>query len=517
MQHSATEMLKSISPVSIVKHRPGFGQTMRPIAGAIVASPVLGAWDPDPDYFFHWFRDSAVVIDALRLLYLEGRIGHAALQHLRDFTRFSLALNGLDGRIDAAVPGRRARVAPDFLQFLREDHDLARAHGDAIVAETRVNPDGTLDVSRWTRPQHDGAPLRALALLRWTAAGAIDPALLAELAVLIRFDLDFTLRHWREPSYDIWEEECGHHYYTLRVSAAALAEGAAWLQGRGEIARAQRCREESQAVLNLLDDYWVDEGEMTRGYYRSRVLAGGQPSAKALDIAVILSAIHAFGPEAAHSAADPHMHAARSVAGPHMHAARSVAGPHMHAARSVADLRMHAAHSVADPHMQATLSRLDALFDAAYPINRGRLHAHAGLGPAMGRYAGDVYFSGGAYYFSTLGAAEFCFRAAALGGARGGDPRHWFARGDAYLATVRAYTPASGDLSEQFDQHTGVQTSAKHLAWSYAAFISCVSARRIAAAAFRASSGLGDAEPAPRGGQGARARPFVSSRVPTRR
>ena len=36
-------MLSSISPVSIVKHRPGFGQTVRPIAGAIVASPVLGA------------------------------------------------------------------------------------------------------------------------------------------------------------------------------------------------------------------------------------------------------------------------------------------------------------------------------------------------------------------------------------------------------------------------------------------------------------------------------------------
>jgi glucoamylase len=518
VKHSATEMLKSISPVSIVKHRPGFGQTVQPIAGAIVASPVLGAWDPDPDYFFHWFRDSAVVVDALRLLYLEGRIGHEALQHLRDFTRFSLSVNGLDGRIDAAVPGRRARVAHDFLQFLREDHDLARAWGDAVAAETRVNPDGTLDVSRWTRPQHDGPPLRALALLRWAAAGHLDAALLAELAVLIRFDLDFTLHHWREPSYDIWEEEDGHHYYTLRVSAAALAEGAAWLQGLGEFARAQRFREESQAVLSLLAGYWVDEGDTTttRGYYRSRVLADDQPSAKALDIAVILSAIHALGSEAAHSAGEPRMQAVHSVADPRMQAAHSAGEPRMQAAHSVADPRMQAAHSVADPRMHATLARLDALFDAAYPINRGRA---AGHGPAMGRYAGDVYFSGGAYYFSTLGAAEFCFRAAAAGSPRGRDPRHWFARGDAYLATVRAYTPASGDLSEQFDQRTGVQTSAKHLAWSYAAFISCVSARRIAAAAFRAPPppGLGDAEPAPRGGQGTRALPVVSSSAPTRR
>jgi glucoamylase len=43
---------------------------------------------------------------------------------------------------------------------------------------------------------------------------------------------------------------------------------------------------------------------------------------------------------------------------------------------------------------------------------------------------------------------------------------------------VRAYTPADGELSEQFDRTTGEQTSAKQLAWSYAAFISTIAARR---------------------------------------
>ncbi|HEU4458901.1 MAG TPA: glycoside hydrolase family 15 protein [Methylibium sp.] len=429
LEHSARQMLRSISPVAIVKQRPGFGQTVRPIAGAIVASPVLADWKPDPDYFFHWFRDSAVVVDALRLLHLEGRVGDEALRHLRDFTRFSLALNGLDGRVDAAVRDRRARVAPDFLQYLRDDDDLARAHGDAVAAETRVNPDGTLDVSRWARPQHDGAPLRALAMLRWANSVRLDAALLDEVATLIRFDLGFTLRRWREPSFDIWEEESGHHYYTLRVAAAALAEGAAWLEGRGDAAQARPCRDASQRVFAMLDGFRTEEGEAA--HYRSRGLVGEPPSAKALDIAVILSAIHTHG-----SAPE---------------------------------------HGVADPCMQATLARLEALFDAAYPINHGR---PAGRGPAMGRYAGDVYFSGGAYYFSTLGAAEFCFRAAALGGSAS---HGWFDRGDAYLETVRAYTPAGGDLSEQFDQTTGAQTSAKHLAWSYAAFVSCVHARRAAA------------------------------------
>ena len=92
----------------------------------------------------------------------------------------------------------------------------------------------------------------------------------------------------------------------------------------------------------------------------------------------------------------------------------------------------------------------------------------------MGRYPGDTYYSGGAYYFSTLGAAEFCFRAA-----QWCEPaQSWIERGDAFLQTVRAFTPANGDMSEQFDQQTGAQTSARHLAWSYAAFISSVAARR---------------------------------------
>ena len=129
------------------------------------------------------------------------------------------------------------------------------------------------------------------------------------------------------------------------------------------------------------------------------------------------------------------------------------------------------AHSVRDPRMHATLAKLEALFEAEYAINR---HRGAGRGPAMGRYAGDVYYSGGAYYFSTLAAAEFCYRAAAQMPAM----RGLINRGDAFLETVRTYTPPSGDLSEQFDQHTGVQRSAQQLAWSYAAFISCVHARR---------------------------------------
>jgi glucoamylase len=388
-EHAIAGLLRSIS-APVVKRREGFGQVIRPARGSVVASPVPASYDPDPDYFFHWFRDSAAVMDALALV-RDAVPGSRRL--FDDFVDFSLSLNRLDGR--RMPPDWRAAAAPDFVRFLRRD--IAGAHGEAISAETRVNPDGTLDISDWPRPQHDGPALRALALLHWGPAG--------DSISLLKQDLAFILAHGREPCFDIWEEEIGWHYYTLSVCEAALAAGAAWFAPSDRQLSAD-CQREADSLMVLRQDFWL-QGE---GFLRSRILPQGR-SAKELDISVILAANHA--------------------------------------------------HQVCDPRLVATLNHLADLFRDSYAINR----AHD-LGPAMGRYAGDRYYSGGAYYFSTLGAAEFCYR------------MNDRARGDAFLETVRRFTPEDGWMSEQFDQTTGAQTSAKDLAWSYAAFLSCVHARK---------------------------------------
>src|SRR5579872_4335372 len=140
-RRAAAGMLESVSAVGIVKSRPGFGHTIRPVKGSIVASPSLADWDPEPDYFFHWFRDSAVVIEALRLLLADGVVGDEALEHFAAFVRFSLGLRKLDGRKLIGELAWRENVAADFMRFLRRDEELGTVHGDAVIAETRVNPD----------------------------------------------------------------------------------------------------------------------------------------------------------------------------------------------------------------------------------------------------------------------------------------------------------------------------------------------------------------------------------------
>ena len=435
-QHAATAMLTSVSACDIVKERPGFGQTVRPIAGSIVASPVPGSWDPDPDYFFHWFRDSAIVIDAVRLLYEAGHLGAEALTHFADFVRFSLSLKALDGRALVELPQWRSKVMPDFVQYLRGD-DLLMVSGDAVYADTRVNPDGTLDISRWTRPQHDGAPLRALSVLRWLrtlrsrharAAETLSADTLADAERLLRTDLALTAAHWREPSLDIWEEELGHHYFTLRVAAAALNEGAEWLRAAGEAAEATVLRAEAQAIRETLDGFWLPDA----AYYRSRNMPAGTASTKMLDIAVILAAVHAGdGEEVALRARSSHARHARKTRA---------------AVRQAVSDQPATGREGAPPRWADT--RATSTFRAAPTISRRwALRNFVSWPPRLTRPAAERARSG------SRTATRFSKRSAPS-------------------------RRSSGDLSEQFDQRTGEQTSAKHLAWSYAGFISSVTARR---------------------------------------
>jgi glucoamylase len=459
---STSLMLQAISATQLVKERRGFGQTIRPARGSILASTAIGAWDPDPDYFFHWLRDSAIAVDALRHLIAEGTHAQEAINHFKDFVAFSCALGRLDGGAFLQQADFRKNVEPFFLQYVRDDSDLQSIKADRVLGEPRFNPDATLDISKWNRPQHDGPAMRALAMMRLWAMDVWKETDRASVRALILADLDFVHHHWREPSFDIWEEELGRHYYTLLLHHAALMDGAVWVQ-RADVDAAELAqifRAAAQEITLCLDEFWCS----SKGYYVSRHNVANGVSGKDLDFVVILAVNHAA--------------------------------------------RKSGAHSVLDPKVMASLARLEDLFERTYKINQGRPENR---GPAMGRYADDHFFSGGAYYFSTLGAAEFYY-ALADAIAAGADlpvaaeneefllrlglsknppelslPNQrknifdvLLDRGDQFMATVAAFTPASGELSEQFDQNTGAQTSAKTLTWSHAAFISAAARRKAA-------------------------------------
>ncbi len=204
-----------------------------------------------------------------------------------------------------------------------------------------------------------------------------------------------------------------------------MEKGAARAKRDGKTGDAGFFGAKAKDLRKTLDGFWAPDLSI----YKSRILGLGSENAKALDFSVILGVLHAGLDKGLHSVQDE---------------------------TSSADLQKTATNS----SLRNTPST--AVADTAV---------------MFGRYKGDSYVSGGAYYFSTFGAAEFYYRAAAA------TPSHRAAlieRGDAVLSRLRDFIPESGGLSEQFDQTSGEQTSAKDLSWSYACFITAWQARRIA-------------------------------------
>jgi glucoamylase len=424
---SADHMAQRVSATGIVKHRAVFSHTIHPAPGSVLAAIGSADDETEPDYFFHWLRDSAAVLDAALVLIEAGLDAESWKRRFADFVAFSLALSRISGtRFLAEHADREQRTQPEFRQFLRPDAELAAIEGaDAVLGDVRYNADGTLDFLRWSRPQHDGVATRALTCLRYLAQGAVLPEAQEGIAALLRQDLAYTLKYAGVPCVDIWEEETAQHYYTLLVQYAALQDGAAWMRERGDFALGAEMTEIARRLEDRLEDFWSAD----KGFYLSRIMPAGQTTTKELDLASILGVLHAG--------------------------------------------RRNGRHSIRDVRVAKTLEALEALFAQDYALNR-----EAGAGLALGRYKGDVYFSGGAYFFCTFGAAEFYYKLAAT--TRDAAP---IAKGDAIFAMARRSIPASGEIAEQFDQTTGAQTSAKSLTWSYASFLTCWSARKAALAA----------------------------------
>lgn len=457
-------MAESISATGLTHQRPEFYQTITPRRGSVLASPTIGP-AAKPDYFFHWLRDSAIVMDALALAIERGDESRASLRHLRDFVAFSRTISGLDGPSRLAAQGVGATSDPELARYLRSEPELRSIVGDRALAEARVNPDATLDSLKWARPQYDGPALRAATLMRRMALFEQDAP--QEARALLRDDLACTLAHVDEPCYDIWEYRFGHHYHTRVVCLGALTGAQALAPDLGLEAEQAGLEGAIARLRHGLDHHWRSE----EGFYLSAIKGTETISDLDLDSAVVLAVVEA----------------------------------------GIASGR----HSVLDPRVHATLARLEQLFEGEFPINAGLAPGEA---PLIGRFRGDGYYGGGVFLFGALAAAQVYYRLAghvrAEGnlpadadnrlflercgvsglGARGplvaffvGEGRREAAarlrmRGDSILRALARRLPEDGEMPEQLDKATGAPASARNLSWSYAAFISAVAARQAALA-----------------------------------
>ncbi|SMO65907.1 glycoside hydrolase family 15 protein [Paracoccus laeviglucosivorans] len=256
---SARAMRNACSATHLTRHRQGFGWTVVPAPGSILASPRIASWNPEPDYFHHWIRDSAIVLRALPLAIKADPSAQGFWQQFfADFVAFSLHISDPE-RAGPSVNPLHGTTQPDHAKFLRPDAELAALGGDAWLEEPRFAADGAPDLERWSRPQDDGPALRASAVM--AVLRKLPELDSPQAQTLIARDLAHTARVVGRPSIGPWEEvPLRRTTFTLLVQWDALdragnpaAERAAALMQQAEDETTGGWRESVEAPDGRLD------------------------------------------------------------------------------------------------------------------------------------------------------------------------------------------------------------------------------------------------------------------------
>lgn len=424
----AEYLLKNISPAGAA-------------VGAIVASPSKS----NPDYFYHWVRDAALVSRVFVRLWStlpEGQVKQKYMDEIKAILAFS----------------RKLQLTPN--------------KSNPWAGEPKFKADGTPIDEEWGRPQSDGQPLLGITyieFLNFLDTLGIEPILRHELydtrhpsASVIRSAVEYSADEWSKPSFDVWEEELGIHFYNLKVQRTALLMGA-WLADRhGEPNTAAKYRDQAAAIRERLQrDFWDPKQRILVATSQHN---GGYDYKKGMDSVVILAINH-----------------------------------------SANDLVVDDVFPPTHEYVLSTVYEQERVFADLYPINKKGYPAIA-----IGRYPEDKYDGystkkdGNPWVLTTNGFGELYFRAA-LEWKKNAEisitpiSRSFFEsllgtpvnverltpqdtlfnkvihaaylKGEAYLRRVLIHAKADGHFDEQIWRLHGDMTGAPDLTWSYASYL----------------------------------------------
>lgn len=424
--------------------------------GAIIASPSRS----NPNYYFHWVRDSGIAIRAILFLYETSRDPEARrgyLDAMMNFVDFS------------ALVQQTARELPVGLGVAK------------FTVEGRPSPERT-------EPQDDGPALRAIELTRLAVIllkegrGDVvrDKLYRAELPAetVIKRDLEYVAHRVDQTSYDCWEEVRGYCFFTRFMERWALLEGATLAEQLGDPGAASFYRARAGELADTLRRHW----DPRRGYLVANLDEHGNPleSRSGLDSSVVIATLGGYAVEG--------------------------------------ETHHETLYPVDQEHVIATVAALEDVFASLYPINDPRRDIP---GIAIGRYPEDRYNGhethalGNPWPSLTLAFSMYHQRLA--GGYRKGkaikltpatlpffeklrvprarlregdtihrgDPRFEGIveaierKADSFIDRVRYHANPDGSLSEEVNRVTGFQQGARDLSMGYAAFLLAVGLREM--------------------------------------
>ncbi|EAA27730.2 carbohydrate-binding module family 20 protein [Neurospora crassa] len=397
-------------------------------SGVVVASPSKSS----PDYWYTWTRDAALVTKLI----------------VDEFT------NDYNTTLQNTIQAYAAAQAK--LQGV--SNPSGSLSNGAGLGEPKFMVDLQQFTGAWGRPQRDGPPLRAIALIgygKWLVSNGYADTAKSIIWPIVKNDLAYTAQYWNNTGFDLWEEVNSSSFFTIAASHRALVEGSAFAKSVGSSCSA--CDAIAPQILCFQQSFWSNSGYIISNFVNYR-------SGK--DINSVLTSIHNFDP---------------------------AAGCDVNTFQPCSD-RALANHKVVVDSMRF------------WGVNSGRT---AGKAAAVGRYAEDVYYNGNPWYLATLAAAEQLYDAVYVWKKQGSitvtstslaffkdlvpsvSTGTYSSSSSTYTAIINAvttyadgfvdivaqYTPSDGSLAEQFDKDSGAPLSATHLTWSYASFLSAAARR----------------------------------------
>ena len=88
----------------------------------------------------------------------------------------------------------------------------------AGLGEPKFMVDLTQFTGAWGRPQRDGPPLRAIALMgyaKWLLDNGYTSTAQTVVWPVIKNDLAYAAQYWNQTGFDLWEEVQGSSFFTI--------------------------------------------------------------------------------------------------------------------------------------------------------------------------------------------------------------------------------------------------------------------------------------------------------------
>ncbi|TGO60733.1 hypothetical protein BCON_0033g00450 [Botryotinia convoluta] len=401
-------------------------------SGIVIASPDK----VNPDYFYTWTRDSALVFKALVDTFISSSYSASLQQEIENYISSQAGLQTVSNPSGGLSSGG--------------------------LGEPKFNADKSAFTGSWGRPQRDGPALRATAMItysKWLIANGYTSTVQNIVWPIIRNDLSYVTQYWNQTGFDLWEEVQGSSFFTVAAQHRALVEGSALAAQIGQ--SCTYCDSQAPQVLCFLQSFWSSSS----GYIISNINQNSGRNGK--DANSILSSIQTFDPTAACDATTFQPCSDRALSN-HKVVTDSF--------RSIYSINSGIAEGVAvsvgrypedsyyggNPWYLNTLAAAEQLYDALYTWNRiGSITVTATSLAFFKDFSSSItagtYASSTSTYTTLYNAIK--------------------TYADGYVNIVATYAQTNGSLSEQFNKAGGAPLSAYDLTWSYAAFLTAAARR----------------------------------------